>query len=65
MILGKKPAVIPGKYSFNDVLDETCEKLMDKQAKYSIRRIQEMDECLLSLERELDVFLAQKNRKRR
>jgi len=65
MTLGEKPAVIPGIYSFSDVLDETCVKLMEKQAKYSIRRIQEMEECLITLERELDEFLSRKNRKLR
>ena len=62
MTLGEKPAVIPGIYSFNDVLDQTCERLMEKQVKYSIRRIQEMEECLIILERELDEFLSRKNR---
>ena len=65
MILGEKPAVIPGIYSFNDVLDETCEKLMEKQVTYSIGRIQEMEECLINLERELDEFLAGRYRKLR
>ena len=64
MILGEKPAASPTVlgYSFNDVVDEACGKLMDKQITYSIRRIQEMEECLAGLERELDQFLAQKNR---
>jgi len=72
MILGEKSAFVagPGRskfsgniYSFSDVVDETCKKLMDQQIKYSIRRIQEMDECLAGLEKELDNFLLQKNRK--
>ncbi|MDR1837974.1 MAG: hypothetical protein LBQ93_00105 [Treponema sp.] len=72
MILGEKSAFVAGHdrsklssnvYSFSDVVDETCKKLMDQQIKYSIRRIQEMDERLAGLEKELDNFLLQKNRK--
>jgi len=63
MVLGEKPAVKPGLYSFNDVLDDVCTKLMDKQAKYSVRRILEMEESLGVLEQELEEFLARKTRK--
>ena len=51
-----------GIRAFSDVVDKACEKLMDKQVKYSIRRIQEMEECLADLEKELDDFLCKKNR---
>jgi hypothetical protein len=47
----------PGRYSFSDVVDEACEKLKDRQIKYSIRRIQEMEERLYNLEKELEDFL--------
>jgi hypothetical protein len=47
----------PGNYSFGDVVDEVCEKLKDRQIKYSIRRIQEMEERLYNLDRELEDFL--------
>jgi len=50
-------------YSFSDVVNEACEKLMNRQIKHSIRRIQKMGERLCSLEKELDDFLLQKNRK--
>jgi len=50
-------------YSFSDVVNEACEKLMNRQIKHSIRRIQKMEERLCSLEKELDDFLLQKNRK--
>jgi len=72
MILGEKSAFVAGPdrsnlsgniYSFSEVVDETCKKLMDQQIKYSIRRIQEMHERLAGLEKELDDFLLQKNRK--
>ncbi|MDR2730499.1 MAG: hypothetical protein LBB81_06330 [Treponema sp.] len=43
--------------SFSEVLDKACERLMDQQIKYSIRRIQAMEEKLIYLERELDEFL--------
>jgi len=52
-----------GEDSFIDVLDSACEKLMDAQIKYSIRRIREMDERLCVMERELDEFLLKKDRK--
>jgi hypothetical protein len=57
MTLDKKPATIPGLYTFSEVVDEACEKLMDRQIKHSIRKIQEMDERLAGLEQELEDFL--------
>jgi len=63
MTYGKKPAAISDIYTFSDVVDRACEKLMDRQIIYSIRRIQSMDERLAMLEKELDDFLSQKNRK--
>jgi len=52
-----------GIYSFDEVLDSTCERLMERQIKYSIRRIREMEERLCLMERELDEFLIKKVRK--
>jgi hypothetical protein len=46
--------------TFSDVVDKACEGLMDRQIKYSIRRIQEMEEILSGLEQELNVFLENK-----
>jgi len=72
MILGEKSAALTGPdhyeysdsiYSFSEMVDSACEKLMDSQIKYSIRRIREMDERLCLIERELDEFLHKKNRK--
>jgi hypothetical protein len=72
MTLGEKSAALTGPdrskytegiYSFSEVVDSTCERLMEKQIKYSIRRILEMDERLGLIERELDEFLFKKNRK--
>ncbi|MDR0322069.1 MAG: hypothetical protein LBI28_11245 [Treponema sp.] len=44
-------------FEFGEVVDKACKGLMDKQIKYSIRRIQEMEDTLSELERELDAFL--------
>jgi hypothetical protein len=62
MTVNEKSAAAPGVYSFNEIVDETCDKLMDKQIKHSIRRIMEMEERLESLEKELDDFILQKNK---
>jgi len=63
MTFGEKPAAVSPVISFSDVVDEACERLIDRQIKYSIQRIQKMEECLAALEHELDVFLFQKDRK--
>ncbi|MDR2923636.1 MAG: hypothetical protein LBU85_09895 [Treponema sp.] len=44
-------------FTFDSMLDETCERLLDRQLRYSIQRIYEMEKRLLRLERELDEFL--------
>jgi hypothetical protein len=43
--------------TFDSLLDETCERLMDRQVQYSIRRIYEMEKRLDILERELEEFI--------
>jgi len=53
-------SVDTGAYTFTDVVDKACDELMERQIKYSIRRIQEMDDCLSRLEHELDEFLKEK-----
>jgi len=63
MTYGKKPAAVSDVYTFSEVVDRACEQLMDRQIKYSIRRIQSMDERLAALEKELDEFLSHRNRK--
>jgi uncharacterized protein YqgV (UPF0045/DUF77 family) len=62
MVFSEKPAAVSGKSSFSEVVDEACERLMERQIKYSIRRIQEMEDRLTELERELDEFLFHKTR---
>jgi hypothetical protein len=44
-------------FTFDSMLDETCERLLDRQLRYSIQRIYEMEKRLTRLERELDDFL--------
>ena len=43
--------------TFDALLDETCERLLDRQVKYSIERIHVLEKRLDILERELDEFL--------
>ena len=64
MTYGKKPAAVTDEYTFSEVVDRACEQLMDRQIKYSIRRIQVMDERLAQIEKELDDFLSHRNRKK-
>lgn len=63
MTTGEKPATISGTSSFSAVVDHACDRLMDRQARYSIRRIQELEDRLAGLEQELDAFLFQKDGK--
>jgi hypothetical protein len=65
MTFGEKPAAVSPVISFNELVDEACEKLLDRQIKYSIQRIQKMEECLATLEQELNEFLLKKDRKLR
>ena len=46
--------------TFDSLLDETCERLLDRQVKYSIQRIYELEKRLGSLEHELDEFINKK-----
>jgi uncharacterized protein YqgV (UPF0045/DUF77 family) len=60
MTFSDKPAILTGVSSFSEVVDEACERLMDHQIKYSIKRIRQMEALLTDLERELDEFLFKK-----
>jgi len=53
-------AVLISDLTFDTLLDETCERLLDRQVKYSIERIRELEKRLDILERELDEFLRMK-----
>jgi len=44
---------------FEALLDNTCLQLQDKQARYSIKRLNELDEILCILESELDDLIRQ------
>ena len=63
MSSSEKTVNISAAASFNAVVDETCERLMEKQKQYSIRRIHEMEVRLAALEQELDEFLFAKDEK--
>lgn len=47
-------------FTFDSILDEACERLLDRQVKYSIQRIYELEKRLDILERELDEFMRKK-----
>ena len=55
--LDNKTAALTEDPSFEAVLDAACERLWEKQIQYSVRRINEMDEKLLTLENELNEFI--------
>ena len=59
MTAGKKTIPVSA-LAFDTLLDETCERLMDRQVKYSIQRIHELEKRLGSIERELDEFISRK-----
>ncbi|MCL2180684.1 MAG: hypothetical protein FWB83_06105 [Treponema sp.] len=46
-----------GLFTFSDIVDRACEGLKERQIKFSIKRIQEMEEILSSLEEELTLFI--------
>ena len=50
-------AALLSDLTFDSILDETCERLLDRQVKYSIQRIYDLEKRLEILERELDEFL--------
>jgi len=54
----RQQAALYADISFDSILDETCERLLDRQVKYAIQRIHEMEQRLDNLERELDEFLS-------
>jgi hypothetical protein len=56
MTTEEKPAQV-SDFTFDSILDETCERLLDRQVKYAIQRIHEMEKRLINLERELDDFI--------
>jgi len=53
---GEKPVPV-SEIAFDSLLDETCERLLDRQVKFSIQRIYELEKRLNNLERELEEFI--------
>jgi len=52
-------------FTFDSLLDETCERLLDRQVKYTIQRIYDMEKRVANLERELDEFLSITKKRRK
>jgi hypothetical protein len=52
-------------FTFDSLLDETCERLLDQQVKYAIQRIYDMEKRLSNLEHELDDFLSINKRRKK
>jgi hypothetical protein len=46
--------------NFSAVLDDACDRLLNKKAELSIRRIRFLEEELTKMEKELDDFIARK-----
>ena len=57
MTFEKKPVILKEELPFNLVLDTACERLQERHIEYSIRRINEMDEELERLEKELTLII--------
>ena len=51
----------PSEITFETIVEETCERLLNRQVKYAIQRIAELEKRLCTLETELDEFLKLKN----
>jgi hypothetical protein len=62
MTPGEKSATLSNSFSFEEVLDQTFDRLWDRKIRYSMRRIQEMEDYLNELERELDALALQGDR---
>jgi hypothetical protein len=56
-VKNSKKDVLSDPPSFEEILDETCERLWDKKKQYTLRRLRELDERLTRLERELEQLL--------
>jgi hypothetical protein len=54
---GERAAILEDNSSFETILDETCDRLWDKQIQYSMRRIRRLEDALDTLEEELDLLI--------
>ena len=57
MAYDQKPVICSEALDFQELLYTACERLSEKHIEYSLRRILELDEELLRLEKELDNFI--------
>jgi hypothetical protein len=57
MIFNEGTAILSDNPSFETVLDRTCKRLLGKKIQYSLRRIQELERDLCSMEQELEEYL--------
>jgi len=64
-IMAEEKTAPVSDFTFDSLLDETCERLLDRQVKYAIQRIYDMEKRLSNLERELDEFLSINKRRRK
>jgi hypothetical protein len=64
MASGEKPVILKAAESFEEVLDEACGKLRDRQVRNSVIHIREMEDRLLAMEEELEIFLLKKDTNR-
>jgi hypothetical protein len=58
---GEKAAVLSEQSSFNEVLNEACDRLWDKKVELSIRRIKQLDDYLIRMEQELTALIPGKD----
>jgi hypothetical protein len=67
IVKDSEKALLSDSSSFEDLLDKTCERLWDRKKRYTLQRIQELDDNLTILEQELEqiVFDFRMNRAER
>jgi hypothetical protein len=46
--------------NFNHIVSDACDRLLDKKAELSIKKIRELEKILADYERELDEFIARR-----
>ena len=63
--MAEEKAAPVSDFTFDSLLDETCERLLDRQVKYAIQRIHDMEKRLGNLEHELDDFLSINKRRKK
>jgi hypothetical protein len=61
---GEKSTALSDTLTFAAMLDETFDRLRDRQVEYSIQRIKKLEKNLVDLERELDALVLSADRDR-